>query len=398
MPPVRGGVRVRCCGRHRGLERSVADADGDEGATLAVDRLFQQFGHGGDDGHRQLVFQGAFEPLRRGAGFPDGLEQRVDLVGVGQAVGVDRVVRVLGEIGHAQHGADASPLGGGDDGDADQAVFCGIDADGVVAAETIDPGTFAGCTCVPGDGGFVFRNVDRGFMNADGETAAADRSAVQAGSGGDEGGETGNDAGLAVGCQGWRTLGTTSQGDEATQGPDGGFSGGETGVGAVVAEPGNGGDRQAGLLGAQDVMRWLAIVRRPAVEQQVGAGQQGCDRIGLFGHAALVGVQPGEQAAFAVAEDRRHAAQRVATGGFQLDHVGAEVGEQFTAVVNPDAGAELENAIGGKRHWLWFLDGSGCCPRQWHMPWRVQNPAMVSAGRVASDQDGVTGLTLGGSR
>ena len=112
-----------------------------------------------------LYSSAQFEPFGRGAGFPDRLEQGVDFVGMGQAVGVDGIARVPGEVGHAQHGADAAPLGGGDDGDADQALLRWVDADGIVPAETVDSGAFAGCAGVPGDGGLVFRDVDRGFVD-----------------------------------------------------------------------------------------------------------------------------------------------------------------------------------------------------------------------------------------
>ena len=53
----------------------------------------------GHDRQRQLVFQSQLKPFRRGAGFPDGLEQRVDLVRMCQAVGVDRVARVPASSG-----------------------------------------------------------------------------------------------------------------------------------------------------------------------------------------------------------------------------------------------------------------------------------------------------------
>ena len=80
--------------------------------------------------------------------------------------------------------------------------------------------------------------------------AAAGGAVEQAGGGGDEGGDAGDDAGLAVGCQGRRALGSAGQRDQAAECPGGGFGGGEIGVGAVVAEPGDGGGGQAGMLGS----------------------------------------------------------------------------------------------------------------------------------------------------
>src|SRR3954471_21201537 len=94
-------------------------------------------------------------------------------MGVDQAVGVDGVARVFCQIGHSQHGADASPLSWSNDDHADEAVFGGIDADRVVAAETVDAGAWARSAGVPGDGGFVLRDIDGGFVDADRESAAA---------------------------------------------------------------------------------------------------------------------------------------------------------------------------------------------------------------------------------
>jgi hypothetical protein len=148
----------------RGLERFIADAHRDERAALSMDVLLEQLRHSGNDRHRQLVLKCEFEPFLGGFRGPDRLEQRVDFLGPGEAVGVQREAGLFRQIWHSQHGADAAPLAGGDDGDSDQALFGFVDADGVVPPETVDARAFARAAGIPGHRGFVFRDVDGGFM------------------------------------------------------------------------------------------------------------------------------------------------------------------------------------------------------------------------------------------
>ena len=172
-----------------------------------MDALFQQRRHGRDDRHRQLVLEGEFEPFLGGFRQPHRLEQRVDFLGGGEAVGVQRKAGFFRQIGHSQHGANAAPLAGGDDGDTDQALFCFVDADGVIAPETVDARAFAGCAGVPCHRGLVFRDVDGSFVQADGERAGAFLTPVQPAGGSDKGRQTGDRALLALGREDRRSLG-----------------------------------------------------------------------------------------------------------------------------------------------------------------------------------------------
>jgi hypothetical protein len=43
----------------------------------------------------------------------------------------------------------------------------------------------------------------------------------------------------------------------------------------------------------------------------------------------------------------------VATGGLELHHIGAKIGEQFSAVIQRDARSDLQYAEPGQRHRLW---------------------------------------------
>ena len=111
----------------------------------------------------------------------------------------------------------------------------------------------------------------------------------------------------------------------------------------MVAEPIDGRNGEARVF-RREVRAYLLR------QQHIGAGQQGRDIRGRIGHALFIRVQPGEDAAFPVRQDRRHRAQRIAAWGFQLDDIGAEIGEELAAVIQRDAGPLLQNTVTGQGH------------------------------------------------
>ena len=271
-------------------------------------------------------------------------------MGVFQPVGLQRKPRLAGKVGHAHHGADAAPLPWRDDGDSDHALFRRENAHRVVAPEPVDPRPLARAAKVPRDRGLIFGDIDRRFVQADGKPPSPPRSAVQPAGRGDEGGQTSDDGGLVVGGQDGWSLGRAGQHDQAGKSAHQRFGRGMIAIGAAVAEPGNRGDGQSWMFVAQAVMREgrsLDRSRRASIQQDIGPGQQSGDRLRGVRHAALVGVQPGEQPALTVFHDRWECPQWIAAVGFQLDDIGTKIGKQLAAVIQPDTGADLQNTVGG---------------------------------------------------
>ena len=135
----------------------------------------------------------------------------------------------------------------------------------------------------------------------------------------------------------------------------------EVPIGAAFAEPRQGHDGQAGVGGAQSGMAedsGFHLGRRPCVQQDIGGFKQGTHAGGvgreIGDDALLVGVQPRERAALhpalARVQQRRDRAARIAHRRLQLDNVGAEIGEQLAAILEPGRTADLQHAQAGERH------------------------------------------------
>ena len=206
-----------------------------------MDALFQQFFHRRNDCHRQFITQRQFEPLLGRFGRPDRLEQRIDFLRRGKAIGVEGESLFLCEVGHAQHLANAAPLAGRYDGDADQALFRLVNTDGIVTTESVDARPRARFSGVPSNGRFVFGDVDGGFVDADREGAGTVIAAEQPAGGGDKRSKAGDR----------RPLGWPGQCHEPRQRACNGFRSGEVAVRAVFAEPIDRGDREAGIFRRQ---------------------------------------------------------------------------------------------------------------------------------------------------
>lgn len=128
-------------------------------------------------------------------------------------------------------------------------------------------------------------------------------------------------------------------------------------VGAGLAEGGDGDHHQVRVHGRQGVVGEAALAHEAGVvvlDEHVGAPEQPEEdvpplgAVDVEGHPALVGVQEREQAASLgvrlVAGERTPVPGPVAgPGALDLDHVGAEVGEELGAVGSGDEVPELND-------------------------------------------------------
>ncbi len=147
--------------------------------------------------------------------------------------------------------------------------------------------------------------------------------------------------------------------DAPGQRADGGVGRGVVAVGTALAEPADRHDMQVGEGGPQRDMAARAGVparSRPRVDQHVASASDLGQPIGVVvggGQALLVRVQPGEdRALLATAADvhqRRQPPVGIAARRLDLDHLGAEIGEQLPAIGRGRSRPELGDADARQR-------------------------------------------------
>jgi hypothetical protein len=86
------------------------------------------------------------------------------------------------------------------------------------------------------------------------------------------------------------------------------------------------------------------MVRSGRVDQHLRASEQRVEVDDVLGDALLAVIETGEPAAGAGSDERRERPGRIAARRLDLDHLGAEIGEQARGVGAGRQGAELDHA------------------------------------------------------
>ena len=362
---IRQGRRARQILRqHRRVERGFADEHRRERAALAKNLLRQQFTHIRHDGERQPQRDALLEPFHRRAMHQHRLDDAVQLFGMQIALGSSGVARVGAQFGQPDQVAERHPLRRRHHGDAEPAILGGEISDRKAAAKTVDADPRPGKSGLQCQRGIEFADLQHRLKCIDRKAPRALAVAREkSGQRRDERGEARDHADLAVAWQHRRPLNRADQFDQSCEAAAHRVGDCIIAVGAVFAEPGYRRDGEPGLRSPEIFVRQRRCphdARRPRVEQQVGVGQQRANffdarRLAEIGRdAALVGIEPGEISAFAVAvagiDQRRSYSRCVAARGLDLDDIGTEISEQLAAIAERVAGANFHDAQ--FRQWL----------------------------------------------
>ena len=322
---------------------------------FAGDEVIQPF-HVGTVGHRGVG------DAERGGQVPDLIDglltnPRIELVGLLVGLLGDRQRRILVDpVIVTGHRTQVEPLLGSAATDVDQTVLGEGDA-GHRQASRVAPGPAQHLVVAdrvvgqPEDGGLELRHID--------ELGAATQPGGQRRRAGVGAGEIVAD--LASDVDRCPVRGPAAQADDPTR-P--GLQR-EFGRGLVLPRPleperGDRGDRQVRValpdhLGCEPAVAGHA--RPPGPDDGVRTRQQGVDE-------RVVGIRLGDHGAFRAGQEReqptvgtvgdlgtrcRPAAQRVAFGWLDLDHLGATIGEQLRAVRAGDPAGQVDDDVAGKR-------------------------------------------------
>ncbi len=351
--------------QHRGFERRGSDSHGRERAAAAMHLLRQQFAHVGNDGERQPQRDAALEPLQRGVPHQRRGDDVAQFLRAHEAVDRGVVSHIVPELGQPDQLAEADPLRRRHYGDAEPAVLGHEVAGRITTAEPVEAGTRPREAGFQRQPGVEFRDVQECFVQAHREAARAGGVSIKPGETRNERGEAAGHGELPVARQHRRSFDRPHQFDQPRETAADRLGHGVVAIRSVLAEPGERGDGETRLGAAQVLVRQhgsLKFGQRSGIEQEVRCREQRAD-LGdvrgdgeIGGDAVLVGVEPGEGAAFlpstARVDQRCNAPRGIAAGRLDLDHLGAEIRKQLAAIVQRIAGTELDHANSSQRKLL----------------------------------------------
>ena len=303
--------------------------------------LGQQPGHIRHHHEGDVELAPGLEPFPRGAVLEFRHIERLQLVGAFQPQGGGGEARVLGDVLQPHQHAEIAPLVRRQHGDAEHAFPAGIIAEREGRHEAVDPEAALVQPQPDRLGGLVFADHHIGFEQAEREVPPGVVVGIQPGQSGDEAVQPARQMRLEIRQQQRRSGNRPGQRRQSGQGTQGAVGGGVVTIRPVLAKRR---ERHHDLAG-QAERGSLAFGRQPAVEQHLHRFHHRRPRRRRVGHTAFVGVEPGEEAAFvppaAHVHQRRNLPARIAARRFQLDHLGAEIGEQLAAIGKRVAAADL---------------------------------------------------------
>ncbi len=312
-----------------------------EHTPAAVLGAGQQVGHGWNDDERHALLETDREPFVGGAGQEAIGESRLQLHGATQPVAVDEIASVSDQVVEPEQSAERAPLRWRDDGNTDPAGLAPIDAEREVGCELVDaPAPVLGADA-PGQRDIVVGQRQARLVGADLQPPSTGlRRVLQRRHAGDEGGQAGHGGGLVVRNRSRRSCGGADQLGGPRERPADGVGRLEIPIRAALAEPTHPQDDDGRIGAAQRCViearrRWRAGIGQ--IDDDIGVREQVVQALGGVGAgrqhgAAFVDIQEAEIGALADAcgdlDQRRRDTAGIAARRLELEHLGAEVGEQ----------------------------------------------------------------------